>query len=151
MNDTLSAVLDHAGGVAAILGGIASIIAAFNSARSVTVSREGVEVSSRNEKALTVVAKKQVENAQKQDASKAALTTEIQAVRLDFHNGGGDAIAGKVLVHITPVLEETGRVITAQVAQTAEQVAAALADQAVWNGENRRVGMPDRRVAKPTT
>lgn len=116
----------------------ASLITSLGMVWNVIISRKNVKISAGNEAALAVVQQKQVEN-------KADLKDEILAVRHDFHNGGGEAIASKVVAHIKPALEETGKAITEQVAQTAVDVAAALADKVGWDGTDRRTGPPDRR------
>lgn len=105
----------------------------------VAVGKRGVKVSTENKDALATVQLKQTTN-------KDEIKTEILAVRHDFKNGGGEAIADKVVAQIKPVLEETGKVITDQVALTNANVAAALAEKtANWDGVERRVGPADRR------
>lgn len=126
-----------------LIWAMASIIGALTGAWSVIVSKRGVAVSTRNETAL-------VDVRQQQDNNKTDLKADILAVRHDIKNGGGEVIADKVVAKIKPALEETGKAITdqvtTQVAQTAANVAAVLAEKGpAWDGVERRVGPPDRR------
>lgn len=115
----------------------------------VAVSKRGVAVSTENKTALSVVQLKQ-------DVNKIEIKEEIQGVRHDIRNGGGAAIASAAVEQIKPVLEEAGKVITAQVttqvAQTAAIVAAALAEKSsTWDGIERRTGPADRRGQEKET
>lgn len=144
MTGDIGLLLDHAGGVGSILTGLGTLLTAAATAWNIWRTgktqadvREGVAVSTRNENALIDVQKKQVEN-------KADLTAKIQEVQHDLRNGGGTAIAQVVVKQLKPVLEETGKVITDQVAQNAATVAAVLAEKIAWDGVERRSGK-DRR------
>lgn len=142
---TLSEFLDQNGAaiviaaIASIPGTIAAIGTIINGQRGLVtrgivqqsrdVSIEGVAVSTRNEVA-------------------------IQGIKHDFRNGLGDHLADraaeKTVEKMKPELEAASAVITdqvsTQVAQTAEKVAAVLADRTQTRDDaERRVGPVDRR------
>lgn len=122
-----------------LLWALASVIAAATGAWNVIISKRGVAVSTGNQTTLVDVQKKQLEN-------KIDITAKIQEVQHDIKNGGGQIIADRVIKQIKPVLEETGKIISDQVAQNAADVAAVLAEKGqTWDGVERRFGPADRR------
>lgn len=130
---TLDAFLLQNGGtiIAAIILAIPGILGAY-------WSRRGVSVSQGNASALTVVQANQ-------DTNKTAI---IEGVRHELNNGSGDAIAAKTAKHIAPAIEDIKNTIPAEVAKTAEVVAARLAEIKGWDGTERRIGPADRRGGK---
>lgn len=124
---------------AAMLGALGGSVAAVGTVWNIVISRKGVAVSTDNKAALVMVQSKQ-------DTNRTELQSEIQGVRHDIRNGGGTAIAKAVVEQIKPVLEETGKTITTEVARSNAEVAVALAEKATtWDGVERRVGKADRR------
>jgi hypothetical protein len=97
---------------------------------AVQVSKQSLKVSTENKAALMTVTDRQITN-------RTDMRSDIQGLKHDFSNGLGDHLADRAAVKtvekMKPVLVDAGNAITDQVSnqvsQTAEKVAAVLADR----------------------
>lgn len=113
----LGIFLDH---LPSILTAFGMVVLWVRSIATRKLVKEGVAVSSRNGVA-------------------------IEGVRYDLQNGVGKKIAEMAVEHMKPALEEAATVASDKVKSVADEVATKLV-AAAWDGVERRVGLPDRRV-----